>query len=110
MPQLQKFKSGDTLMLSGVYKSNGVPSSLTGYTIRSQIRKNGTLINEVTVAVANQTLNVGLFSMRVEAADTALWTPGTYSCDIEFTLDGIVRSTETFEIPVIKGVTEPLVV
>ena len=36
-------------------------------------------------------------------------TPGTYSCDIEFTVDSVVRSTETFDIPVIKGITEPIV-
>jgi len=111
MPQLQKFKSGDTLILSGVYRNNGTPSSLTGYTIRSQIRKNGTLICEVNVEIADQTVevNIGKFTMRVESGTTASWAPGTYSCDIEFTVDSVVRSTETFDIPVIKGITEPIV-
>jgi hypothetical protein len=108
MVQLKKFKSGDTLQISGLYKVAGVATNLTGYTVRSQIKKGGSLIATFNVVIPNQNQlsNVGMFSMTIPAADTAHWTAGMYVCDIEFTSGGIVRSTETFEIPVIDGITD----
>ena len=109
MAQLSKFKNGDTLLLSGIYKVNGSPADLTDYTIRSQIKKSGKFITSFTVTIADQAVlaNVGLFTMEVSSSNTLNWTPGLYVCDIEFVKDGIVRSTETFEIPVIEGITDP---
>lgn len=111
MAILQKFKIGDTLLLSGVYKINGIATSLENYVIRSELRKKGDLITEFDVVIPNQSqlANVGLFTMTIDADTTSSWSPGLYVCDIEFTVDGIVRSTETFEIPVIEGITRPVV-
>ena len=108
MLQLKKFKRGDTLQLSGIYRIGGVPASLESYTVRSQIKKNGILVATFNVVIPNQNQlsNIGLFNMSISASETSLWTPGLYICDLEFSTGGVVRSTETFEIPVIDGVTE----
>lgn len=105
-----KVKRGDTFTIGGeLTDASGEAEDLTGATIRSQIRsKNGTtLLAELDVGIDDA--EGGLFTLSAQPVVTALWGPGDYYCDIEFTFDDdTVSSTETFEIRVLADVTLPL--
>ncbi len=98
------FKRGDSLSLAGTYKVNGVASSVSAMTIRSQVRDfSGALVQELTVAKTGST---GAFTLSATAVQTALWDVTTLKCDIEFSLSGVVQSTETFNIAVAEDITQ----
>jgi hypothetical protein len=98
------FKRGDTLSLAGTYKVEGVASSVSAMTIRSQVRQfSGDLVQDLTVV---KSAGVGTFSLSATAAQTAAWPLTTLKCDIEFSLSGVVQSTETFSIAVQEDVTQ----
>ena len=97
------FKRGDTLSLAGTYKVEGVASSVSAMTIRSQVKNfSDALVQELTVV---KTAGTGTFTLSATAAQTALWDATTLKCDIEFSLEGVVQSTETFNISVLEDVT-----
>lgn len=99
---LDPVKQGDTFQLNGVFKIDDVATSLTLYTITSQVRDSrDNLIASLTVT--KDPINTGYFTLSGGEID---WSVGTYYCDIEF-VDGddFVRSSETFLIPVIKEIT-----
>ena len=97
------FKRGDTLNLIGTYKVEGVASSVSSMTIRSQVRKlSDALVLDLTVT---KTAGVGTFTLSATAAQTAAWDVTPLKCDIEFSLSGVVQSTETFNISVLEDVT-----
>ena len=98
------FKRGDTFSLAGTYKVNGAAASVSGMTIASHVRTQaGTLVQNLTVA---QTAFIGGFSLTATATQTAAWPATTLVCDIQFTQNGIVQSTETFSIAVEDDVTK----
>jgi hypothetical protein len=106
VPIISPVKRGDTFTLACTYKQNGVVFNVTPFTIRSQVRdSSGALVEELTATKANQTTNTGVFVLS--AADPMDWPVDVLSCDIQFADgDGIVRSTQTFKIPVVEDVTQ----
>lgn len=105
-PMLSPIKRGDTFTLACTYKQNGVVYDVTNFTIRSQVRySTGALVAELTVTKADQTTNPGVFVLA--AADPMDWPVKILSCDIQFSDgDGVVRSTQTFQIPVVEDITQ----
>jgi hypothetical protein len=101
---LPSVKRGDTFILTGVYKVDGDPTSLTTYTVTSQVRDAKlTLIQQLTVTKGNQTTDPGSFTL---SAGVITWRPGTYLCDVQFIeASGFVRSTETFYVPIEQDIT-----
>lgn len=105
-PMISPIKRGDTFTLACTYKQNGVVYDVTNFTIRSQVRySTGALVEELTVTKADQTTNPGVFVLA--AADPMDWPVNILSCDIQFSDgDGVVRSTQTFKIPVVEDITQ----
>lgn len=103
-PSLPAFKRGDTFYLACVYKEAGVPTDVTAYNIRSQVRTStGTLVAELTATKGDQVASPGGFTLRED--DTQDWPIDTLIADIEVTVAGVVRSTSTFQVPVEEDVT-----
>lgn len=101
-------KKGDTFTLICVWKDSvGNPVNLTGYTIASQVRSIGFVDNlSVTILDAAQ----GRFSVSRNAANTSDW-PASNSisrvfCDIQFTINSTVSSSQTFEVVVLEDITQ----
>ena len=119
METLPPFKRGDTFSLGCVSKdSDGEPEDLTNVTIRAQVRLQGSRLSpepvfvaELTVDKANQTTNKGEFALTALPAVTKLWQGGSedkpviHIADIQKDVAGVVISSETFAVPVIKDVT-----
>jgi hypothetical protein len=75
---IDPIKQGDTFQLNGIYKIDGVATSLTLYTITSQVRDaKDTLIESLTVT--KDPVNTGYFTLSGGEID---WIIGTYYCDI----------------------------
>lgn len=104
-PMISPIKRGDTFTLACTYKQNGAAYDVTNFTIRSQVRdSSGALVEELTATKANQTTNPGVFVLA--AADPMDWPVDVLSCDIQFSdSEGVIRSTQTFQIPVEEDVT-----
>lgn len=101
-------KAGDTLSLPVLYSdSAGTPINLTGYTVAAQIRSadGSDLIGSLTATLANQGSSPGVVTLSATAAATALWTTGTFVCDIKFTVSGTVSRSSTFTVIVDRAVT-----
>jgi hypothetical protein len=97
-------KRGDTFSLVCTYKQGGVPTSIDGYEITSQVRDiSGTLIDNLIVQIENQVSTPGVFTLS--AASTASWPVRNLLSDIQFVLDGDIRSTQTFCIAVQEDIT-----
>lgn len=107
MATLPNFKVGDTYQLTCTYKEDGVATSLAGATIESQIRTSiGVLVATMSVAIdADQVTNAGKFTMTSTVSDTSDWPIGDHDMDIQITINGAIRSSETFIQPVIGDVT-----
>lgn len=106
-PSLPEFKRGDTFALTCTYKTDGVPTAITGYTIRSQIRQvNKTLVATLTSTPANQSTDPGVFTLTPDT-NTEDWPVETLLCDIEITQSGVIRSTNTFAVPIVRDITLP---
>lgn len=102
-----EFKRGDTFQLTCTYKVDGVATSVTGFTIRSQLRNSfGGLVASMAATPANQTTSPGVFYLAPVTADTSGWDVGDLQCDIEITSGGVIRSTVTFIVPVVDDVTK----
>jgi len=102
-----KIKKGDTFAFyANITDELGQPLITDIANLRSQIRdKKHVLIEELTIA-ATGTAGQYLFT----ATDTNVWLPQGYSSkslimDIEMNTGGIISSSDTIEIEVIKDVT-----
>lgn len=119
MQTLPPFKRGDTFQIGCLAKdAAGEPEDLSTIAIRSQIRLAGTRLSpepifvaELQVSKANQSTGRGQFSLTALPAITKLWSAGTeeeptmHVMDIQKEVGGVVISSETFAVPVIKDVT-----
>ena len=78
-----------------VYQTDGVTiQNLTGYTIASQVRKNYTSTNFVTINATNNDPTNGVIVMSLAATDTAGMKAGRYVYDLQITAaDGTVSRT-----------------
>lgn len=106
MTTLPSLKRGDTFSLSCTQaNADNTPEDLTGITIRSQIRTiRGELVCDLTVTKLDQTISPGVFVL--ESNDTKSWPVGTCYLDVEYTTEGVVTSSETIELPVIRDITQ----
>jgi hypothetical protein len=98
-------KRGDTLEIAVSVSTNGNVQPLTGWTIKSQIRRRGgDLLRAFDIVDVD--LATGQFALRVDADETELWQTDLYKCDIELTdAEGFVVSSDTFNINVTSDVT-----
>ena len=78
-----------------VYQTDGITiQNLTGYTIASQVRKNYTSTNFVTINATNNDPTNGVIVMSLAATDTAGMKAGRYVYDLQITAaDGTVSRT-----------------
>lgn len=103
-PQIQPIKRGDSFLMACVYKEGNEPYDVTNFTIRSQVRSSSDeLVQELTVTKADQSTDPGAFVLSAGVIDS--WPVDLLRCDIEFSEEGTVRSTQTFMIPVVEDVT-----
>ena len=104
------FKRGDTFGLSGVYRLNGIAVALHSQLIRSQLRTSvGALVAELVALIdPDQISHPGRFhlSLADPARSSTFPAPAKLYCDIEVHEGGVIRSTETFIIPVIPDVSQ----
>jgi hypothetical protein len=110
-PTVKPIKVGDSIVIVGTYRQNGVPTSITPYTVTSQVRNSsGVLVMTFVVTPANQAVSPGIFSLApaVNPPVPAMLVD-VMSCDIQFvtTATGIVRSSQTFLIPFVSEITVP---
>lgn len=103
-------KRGDTFAIETQWLTDSVGVDLTGYTVRSQVRKSDpsqTIVETMTCTIdPDQATNPGVVMIAASATQTALWPALTLAWDIEYTsAGGIVLSSETIEIVVVRDVT-----
>lgn len=105
MKSLPDFKRGDSFSLACVYKVDGVPTSIDGMDIASQIRTVSLdLVSALTFTPGNQTTSPGSFTLTADSG-TASWPIAGLRCDIQITQSGIIISTDTFLVPVVQDIT-----
>lgn len=98
------FKRGDTFSLTCTYKIDGVATDVSSIDIKSEIRDSrGSLIQELLVEKMIQT---GIFTLTSTNTETSYWPVSVLKCDIQFSEDGIVRSTKTIDISVDEDITK----
>jgi hypothetical protein len=104
------FKRGDTFALSGVFRENGNAVPLSGQAIRSQLRTStGVLVASLVDSIyPDQTVNPGRFYLALAdpAGSSVFPAPANLYCDVEVHDGGMVRSTETFIVPVVPDVSQ----
>ena len=99
-----EFKRGDTFLLTCTYKVDDVASNIDDIDIDSQIRNNvKSLIQDLTVTKLAET---GVFTLSATAEETSDWPITALRCDVQFSEDGEVKSTQTFYITVIEDITK----
>lgn len=103
MAEKIKTKRGDTFCLKCTYRNEDDERAELPEEIRSQIRTTkGDLVQELDIERLDEK---GDFELTAKAKDTEGWDTGKHECDIEYTEDGRVFSTETFEISVVEDIT-----
>lgn len=100
-----KHKRGDSFRLSASVKTgaDGVAIDITGWTIRSQLRKpDATLIDTLSVSYIAPTGG----SFEIYSDNSSIWPTGVAVMDIEYT-DGAgkIFSTETIQVRIMGDVT-----
>lgn len=115
-----RIKRGDTWIQVFQWRQGTTPVNLTGCTASLQVRKKSAPAGSeavLTATTATGELKIdgpdGNIQLRVNAPTMRLMSPGTYDVDLEVTFPGdsevpdseIVRSTDTFEIEIIKDIT-----
>jgi hypothetical protein len=107
MPTIE-IKRGDTFDLEcTAYESlDGPARSLAGWSIRSQVRsQSGALLTELVVTMTD--VATGSYRLSLgPGSNTSTWSVGVYAMDIEYTdPDGVIQSTETLAVSVIRDET-----
>jgi len=110
-PSLSPIKVGDTLSLACIYKVDGVPTDLTPYTITAMLKTSAdVLVLTFVVTKAVQGTDPGVFVLSTVPNPPSPELPiDALRCDIQFvtTATGVVRSSQTFILPVEQQVTTP---
>jgi len=97
-------KRGDTLEWVVTLTQDGSAVDISGWTISSDVRNGDTLIQSLTVAITDGAN--GVFSLSATPTETASWTLGTHSVDIELIDDSdFVVSSSTFTLTLVKDIT-----
>lgn len=108
MKSLPPIKRGDTFGATCTYKENKVPTSVAELSISCQLRDPETkeLVSSMVITKADQEEFVGVFHLAPENPDTSDWPVKTLIADIEISDGGVIRSTQTFRIPIYEDVTQ----
>ena len=98
-------KRGDTCRLVCAVTIDGDPADITGWSIRSYVRRGKTLVGELTATITDAAN--GAFTLLEKVAGmTEEWTPGSHTMDIEYTnASNVIFSTETIDVTVIPDIT-----
>lgn len=97
---------GDSFQARVQLRLNGNPLDLTGWTIRCQMRDPNKVLIKDFAPVTEIDLGEGLIALEATFAETKLWEPGTYNCDIEVTSPaGWRKSLDPFTIRVARDIT-----
>lgn len=112
METLPTLKKGSTFRVKAIYKDgpegSEVATSLTvaGVTPSCDARVGLDLVDHLTITLADQTAEPGVFYISGTAAQTVLWPAKTIQLDIKYVYgSGEVSHTDTFKLPVIERVT-----
>lgn len=97
-------KQGDTFRLQCTVKNDGVVVDISNWTIASEI-KQGEDIIDTLVAEKTDATNGEYTLTESESGVSANWDVGEYQMDIQYTASGIIFSTETMDITVVRDVT-----
>jgi len=92
------FTQSDTFTTAPVWKINGTPVSVTGYTAKMSLRKSPNSSTSVfDFSTANGRIVTGTvdgkFTITASSTDTATIPAGTYYYDLEVTSPASVRTT-----------------
>lgn len=101
---LGTFKRGDTFIVNGVYKVDGIPVDVTDIIIESSLKLpcSGADTEELQVTKQDQMAQTGEFKLTQIVDDSSEWPLGTINGDITFTYtDGTRISTQDFSVPVV---------
>lgn len=101
---IKRAKRGDPFLLTVTRRDDaGAIVNLSGMTAASKMRSG---LAEIVLDAQVTNPAGGVVTLSASAAATALWTPGLYSSDVEYRVDGLsIGSSETFEILVVEDVT-----
>lgn len=89
----ERIKQGATFLRTMLFKSNGVPINLTGFSARMQFRRrlaSGELIYEANTVNGTIELDAnGYMVINIPASQTALWPVGdiVYDCELTYPLE-----------------------
>lgn len=98
-----RIKRGDTFVVEATLAQDGQPQDMTGWSIRSQVRRGNRLVAELAVEYVDRAS--GVFRLSVPEG-TSDWPIDTLRSDIEYTMPGgQIASTETFEFECVEDVT-----
>lgn len=103
-----ELKRGDSLVWEVEYLDDvGVPVDLTSYVIRCQARDSLNLVLfDVTSADASIDVHTPLSGKFRIVIDTAGFETKTYDVDIEYAIGGVIKSSETFSLVILKDITQ----
>lgn len=101
-----KVKRGDTFAMVLEYAPDGVPTSLAGATVESQVRDDQGFVDNLTVVVEDQIATPGRVTISRAYASTAAWPVGELLGDIQITKAGVRTSSEDFLVQVAEDRTQ----
>lgn len=93
----------DALVAAQVIYTNDTMVDISSWTITSKLAWAGKLISTFTVVIVNG--SAGIFSIRLNNSETALWKPRTYEMDVQFVRAEGKVSSETFWVIVERDIT-----
>ncbi len=98
-------KRGDTIRWAAAWTAAGVAVNLTGYDVRCELRRlAGTLVETLTVTLADQGVAPGEFTIEME--DTSSLANGIYAVDLRIEQpDGDSYASETWDLEIVDPVT-----
>lgn len=99
-------KLGDSFVRSFVIPAAFADGYFVGWTVKSQIRSVGQLVDDVVTSWLDPATTR---HMLLTVTDTTSWKPGLAEIDVQFkrTSDGFVMSTTTAQFVIISDVTAP---
>jgi hypothetical protein len=96
-------KRGETFIRQFTYLDDeGAPIDITNHTILMSMEREGAWYDFTTVKT--DAVN-GVWTVTVPAAQSKLWQPEPYECDIDYVLSGVVETTDHYIIHPDRDIT-----
>lgn len=106
MDELLKAKQNDTFFFPFIRKNaRGSVVDLTDYVVASQLRSSTDVV-VLTGLVLDGPNGVGLLTLPHN--ETGSVKAGSYACDVEFSKNGFVVSSQSFNVKILPDVTIPI--